>query len=569
MSFRFSPRDNRANEIAWSPWTPAAFERASDEKKPILLSISAVWCHWCHVMDETSYSDPDVIALINERFIPVRVDNDERPDINARYNMGGWPTTAFLTPDGKALTGATYLPPEQMRRALADVATYYREHADDIAQQPDRSRMSALDLRSHNEPLDDAVPTAVLDDAWAHFDAEHGGFGDAPKFPHIDLLEFLLQRSRGSHDGRAAEMLVETLRGMSNGGTYDHVEGGFFRYSTTRDWSVPHFEKMAEDHAGLLRTLAGLVIESHDAPLRATLHTATHYIRTNFYDPTTHFFAGSQDADEEYFALDAQGRAAHGAPYIDRTSYTNWTLDLASAFFACGTALDDSTLTASACATLDGVHDRLRDEDGLLFHVLRPGEAPCVRGLLTDQVAYLRALLDGYEVTGESRFLSRAQSLAALVCSRFLDETGAASDHLAADGALGRLALADHPLTENGRLALALLRLGRITQTPQPAANGILRAFAPTAGKSGIFAAALARAIEYALAPNLHLALEGPNLDSLAPLRTVALRLRNPFIAIATNLHGEGIPRALPCVGTACGAPITDPAKLGQAFEGR
>src|SRR5487761_1920450 len=127
MSFRFSPRDNRANEIAWSPWSPAAFERASNEKKPILLSISAVWCHWCHVMDETSYSDPDVIALINERFVPVRVDNDERPDINARYNMGGWPTTAFL-------------PPEQMRRALADVATYYREHADDIAQQPDRSR---------------------------------------------------------------------------------------------------------------------------------------------------------------------------------------------------------------------------------------------------------------------------------------------------------------------------------------------------------------------------------------------------------------------------------------------
>ena len=567
MSFRFSPRENRANDIAWSSWSPQAFQRANDEKKPILLSISAVWCHWCHVMDETSYSDPQVIALINERFIPIRVDNDERPDINARYNMGGWPTTAFLTPDGKALTGATYLPPEQMRRALADVATYFHDHADDIAQQPDRSRMSALDLRSHNEPLDETLLTAVLDDAWAHFDAEYGGFGDAPKFPHIDLLELLLQRSRSTRDERAAEMFVATLRGMSTGGTYDHVEGGFFRYSTTRDWSVPHFEKMAEDHAGLLRALAGLVIESRDATLRVTLQTATNYVRTNFYDAATHFFAGSQDADEIYFALDAKGRAGHKAPYIDRTSYTNWTLDLASAFFACGTALEDAALIANACATLDAAHDRLRDAEGLLFHVLRPGQAPSVRGLLTDQVAYLRAVLDAYEYTGESRFLSRAQTHAALVCSRFLDETGAASDHLASEGALGRLSLADHPLTENGRLAFALLRLGRIAQTPQPQASGILRAFAPTAGKSGIFAAALARAVEFALAPDAHITLEGQNLGSLAPLRAAALRLRNPFIVIATDLRDEAIPRALPCVGTACGAPIADPAKLAEAFE--
>ena len=119
--FHFSPRPNRAHEIDWRTWGPEAFQKAQQEDKPILLGISAVWCHWCHVMDETSYSDEGVIRLINERFVPVRVDNDQRPDVNARYNMGGWPTTAFLTPDGEAITGMTYVPPDQFRETLEQI----------------------------------------------------------------------------------------------------------------------------------------------------------------------------------------------------------------------------------------------------------------------------------------------------------------------------------------------------------------------------------------------------------------------------------------------------------------
>ena len=132
--FRFSPRPNRAAEIGWMPWGEQAFARATAEDKPILLSISAVWCHWCHVMDETSYSDAGVIDAIEQSYVPVRVDNDARPDVNARYNMGGWPTTAFLAPDGTTLTGATYLPPQQMRRALDEIARFYAERKDEIAE---------------------------------------------------------------------------------------------------------------------------------------------------------------------------------------------------------------------------------------------------------------------------------------------------------------------------------------------------------------------------------------------------------------------------------------------------
>ena len=130
--FHFSPRPNRAAEIRWRPWSAEAFDEAKADDKPILLSISAVWCHWCHVMDETTYSSDGVIDLVNREYVPVRVDNDVRPDINQRYNMGGWPTTAFLTPQGDVLTGFTYVPPDQMTDALAKVASFYRTNRPEI-----------------------------------------------------------------------------------------------------------------------------------------------------------------------------------------------------------------------------------------------------------------------------------------------------------------------------------------------------------------------------------------------------------------------------------------------------
>src|SRR5205814_7820371 len=149
-TFHFSPRPNRANEIAWQEWSSDAFEKAQREDKPLLLDISAVWCHWCHVMDETSYSDPEIISLINDRFVALRVDNDQRPDINARYNMGGWPTTAFLTPAGEVMAGMTYIPPDQMRDVLNQVSTYYKDNKASIEQKiadimANRERAAASD----------------------------------------------------------------------------------------------------------------------------------------------------------------------------------------------------------------------------------------------------------------------------------------------------------------------------------------------------------------------------------------------------------------------------------------
>ncbi len=252
-AFHFSPRPNRAGEIAWRPWGDAAFAEARAADKPVLLAISAVWCHWCHVMDETSYSDPAVISGLNERYIPVRVDNDERPDVNRRYNMGGWPTTAFLTPDGEILNGATYIPPDAMRHYVDEIADVWRDRHAEL-----ETRLRAMkeqEAHAHAQragEIDPSIVGAISALIRGQYDPEFGGFGREPKFPQPKLLRFVLDEYRRSPNEDLAGVLHKTLAAMAGGGMYDPLEGGFFRYSTTREWGIPHYEKMLEDNAELL-----------------------------------------------------------------------------------------------------------------------------------------------------------------------------------------------------------------------------------------------------------------------------------------------------------------------------
>src|SRR5207302_869402 len=209
------------------------------------------------VMDETTYSHPGVIDLVNRDYVPVRVDNDVRPDINQRYNMGGWPSTVFLTASGDILTGATYLPPDQMADALTRVGSFFRTNQAEIASRVLEAREHAASgvARSAGE-LDQGAVDSILDAVKSAYDPEYGGFGGSPKFPQTDAIVLLLEQSQVHSDPDLRRMAVHTLEQMTRGGTYDHVEGGFFRYSTTQDWSVPHFEKMLEDHAALVGALA-------------------------------------------------------------------------------------------------------------------------------------------------------------------------------------------------------------------------------------------------------------------------------------------------------------------------
>ncbi len=504
--FRFSPRPNQAHEIPWNAWGPEAFAQAEREGKPILLSISAVWCHWCHVMDETTYSDPGVIDAIRRQFVPIRVDNDERPDINARYNMGGWPTTAFLSADGTTLAGATYVPPVQMQHILTEIAQWYHDNAAQVAQRGAeiRERRLAHQTATRDDMRIEGVRDLVESIART-YDEEYAGFGEAPKFPQPELLEFLLNESEATGEARLHEMVVRTLRAMAGGGMYDRVEGGFFRYSTTRDWSVPHFEKMAEDHAGLIRVISLVLRHSPQEELRATLRSAVEYVTTVLRDPQTSTFAGSQDADEEYYALSLEERRRRRAPCVDRTLYSDRNAALAGAFCLAGAALEDDAVVANGVETLDTVHERMLDADGLLVHVHREGDRP-VCGLIGDQAAYLRASIEAHDVTNEDRFLDRAAALADTLERRLGAPDGGFYDRAPEQEHLGRLALQDKPIAENAIVAESLVRLSELLDEERyrQLAERTLSIYAKTFVHAGAFAAPYARALRRFLSSVAH-----------------------------------------------------------------
>jgi len=263
-------RSARHQPVRWQPWGEAAFARAQAEDKPILLDIGAVWCHWCHVMDRESYENPEMAERINRLFVAVKVDRDERPDVDARYQaavsaisgQGGWPLTAFLTPDGKPYFGGTYFPPDDrfgrpgLARVLETMAQVWRDRREEAIE----SASSVMAAIEHNESFSGggaeltlALVDKIAASALAQFDPRNGGFGSQPKFPHPASLDLLLQIALSRGNQQAREAFVITLARMARGGVYDQLAGGFHRYSTDERWVVPHFEKMLYDNTELLR----------------------------------------------------------------------------------------------------------------------------------------------------------------------------------------------------------------------------------------------------------------------------------------------------------------------------
>ena len=256
--------------IRWYEWGDEAFAAAQRENKPILLDIGAVWCHWCHVMDHESYDNPEVARTINENFIAVKVDRDERPDIDTRYQaavsaisgQGGWPLTAFLTPDGKPFYGGTYFPPDDrlgrpgFKRVLEAIAAAFREKHSDVREQADmvmNALSQAESFVGRSSEFSPKIVDNILRSATRMFDVEHGGFGTAPKFPHPAILDLMIDRYVRTGESHFRNIIETTLTRMARGGVYDQLAGGFHRYSVDERWTVPHFEKMSYDNSELLK----------------------------------------------------------------------------------------------------------------------------------------------------------------------------------------------------------------------------------------------------------------------------------------------------------------------------
>jgi uncharacterized protein len=301
--------------VDWHEWGEEAFARARAENKPILLDIGAVWCHWCHVIDRESYENPEIAAMINRLYVPVKVDRDERPDVDSRYQsavsaisgQGGWPLTAFLTPDGRPFFGGTYFPPEDamgrpgFKRILASIAEAFktrRAEVDTSAVALEEAVAKAEVFRAARGEFDAGIVDAVLEASLHLFDEHNGGFGQSPKFPHASAVDLLLERYQSTRDPHLLRVAERTLEAMALGGVYDQLGGGFHRYSVDERWCVPHFEKMTYDNSELLKNFLHGYQVTHRPLFRETAEGIISWVNEVLSDQVRGGFYASQDADQ-------------------------------------------------------------------------------------------------------------------------------------------------------------------------------------------------------------------------------------------------------------------------------
>lgn len=593
--------------VAWREWGTEAFAEAKAQDKPILLDIGAVWCHWCHVMDTGipgdpqhtgTYSNPVVQQRIAEHFIPIKVDNDRRPDINARYNMGGWPTTAFLTPNGDTLYGETYVHPTRMVALLDHIAGLWQTDRDSILEQAAQTRVhrAAAETPEPADALDPDTAAIVTQAILRNFDSTFGGFGNQPKFPHPDALLFALEQYALTGDTQLREFAVKTLRGMADGGMYDQYAGGFFRYSTTRDWSIPHYEKMLEDNAKLTRVyaLASQILD--DPSLMDVVRSAHAWLLSDMRDPETGAFAGSQDADKEdaYYGQPLDVRATMPTPYIDRTIYAGWNALMVSSLVARYKITGEQELLEAAIKTFKFIEQHLSEYKAetleltpgedlgqfvILHHYSANGQPQGYGGLLSDQTSFIHAGLDLFETTGDDYYRWCLVEAAEYVTEYLQDtEAGGFSDVRPAQNAIGELARPKKDMAENAEMVLALVRLSNMSQETAglQAAERTLRLFVGEYKQSSYFAASYARAVEAARQPPLHLVVVGDPADTRRwELQQAAWQIVAPgkvVETLATDKAAErgypagedGSPRAYVCIGQMCLAPVSSPEGLRE-----
>jgi len=287
--------------ITWRYWSDSTFEYAKQEDKPVLLHLTNTWSHWCRVMESTTYTDPTITAFVQQNFIAVNVDSDRYPDVNRRYNMGGYPSTIFLTPTGEILAGGTYYPPTQMLRELQRIAQSYERDKDAIYDKIPEYRAKRTQMRRKFQSSFGNFDETVMEETFklirSEFDLVNGGFGDQPKFTQPYVLRFLLAYYDRTKNVQAIKMLRQTLDAMADGGIHDHLGGGFHRYCSGRDWILPEFEKLGRHNAQMLRVYGDAGELLHDERYRSVAEGVVRYLGMTLSRRNMPGFYSSQAAD--------------------------------------------------------------------------------------------------------------------------------------------------------------------------------------------------------------------------------------------------------------------------------
>ena len=583
------------NPVDWYPWGDEAFGRARAEDKPILLSIGYSACHWCHVMEHESFEDDETARLMNERFVNVKVDREERPDVDALYldaviamtGSGGWPTTVFLTPERVPFYGGTYYPPEPahgmpaFRDVLLAISELYRERRGEVegtAKRLEEALGRAGLAAPSAEPLTDELLRDASRGLRSQFDPEWGGFGGAPKFPPASTLEFLLRMHlRG--DEQALPMVTKTLDAMAAGGMYDLVGGGFHRYAVDRTWLVPHFEKMLYDNALLASAyLHGWVVTGNDR-YRGVVEETIDYVLRELSLPEG-AFASAQDADtdgvegltftwtadegvpeellqpfedgrsiirgeldEELRARLFASREQRRKPMRDDKAIASWNGLMLAALAEAGRRLDRADWLEAATRLGEFLLGPLSDDEGRLYRTYREGRAKNT-GYLEDYADVVHGLYELHVATGELRWLEEANRLARLAVELFADDerggfflTPVHGEQLIAR----QKSFDDHPTPSgNSMLAFDLLRLARIFGDDELGrqAVGVFRLMREALSRAPhAFGHALS-ALDLHFSPPRELAVLGPVESEVA---RAALEPFQPNTVVAVG-PGDGVP---------------------------
>ena len=609
------------NPVDWHTWGEEAFALARADDRPLLVSVGYSACHWCHVMAHESFEDPATAAVMNELFVNVKVDREERPDVdaitmNATVAMsghGGWPTTVFMTPDGLPFYAGTYFPPEprhgmpSFRDVLVAVSAAWRDRRDDLVAQADHlvgaiREQSAI--HPSTEPLTEAILAESEQGIARSFEPAFGGFGRAPKFPPASVLEFLLRRG----DERALEMTRRTLDGMAAGGMYDLVGGGFHRYSVDDRWLVPHFEKMLYDNALLASAYLHAWVVTGEPRYRAVVEETLDYVvrelsldggglasaqdaDTDGVEGLTYTwepdelpiellepFEGGRlivrgDLDPELRSQLLAVRALRTQPFRDDKAIASWN-GLALAVLAeAGYRLERPDWLDAARRVAEFLLGALSTEDGRLLRSWRAGRTSGA-GYLDDYANVAHGLIELHTATGEARWLEEAHRVALLAIELFADDEHGGFFLAPLDGEelVARTKdLDDNPLPSgNTMLAHVLLRLARIwgDDELERRAVGVLRLVALTRAPTA-FGWALC-ALDLYLSPPRELAIVGGVHSpvaraALAPFRpstVVAVGPAESIPLLAGKTLVDGKPAVYVCERFACQAPVTDPKEL-------
>ena len=629
------------NPVDWFPWGEEALAKAKTEDKPLLLSIGYAACHWCHVMEHESFEDDDIAALMNERFVNVKVDREERPDVDAIYmsatqaltGHGGWPMTVFCTPEGVPFLAGTYFPPEDrqgmpsFRRVLEHVHELWQTRRNDLLTQGQRV-LDAIEKgtpRASKEPLGGNLLVGAAAQIMRNHDPVHGGFGQAPKFPQAPVLEFMLRMHKRPGIREAVEL---TLHKMALGGIYDHLGGGFARYSVDATWTVPHFEKMLYDNAQLARVYTHAWQAFKDSLYERIAVETLEYLMRDMRD-TTGGFHSSEDADSEgvegkfyvwdadeftsiapdaveYYGVTASGnfeghniltardasappadarralldaRSKRIRPGKDDKVLTSWNGLAIAALAEAGATFGRDDFVRAAREAAGFALGTLRTGPGELLHTYRAGKAH-VTGLLEDYAYLADGLLALWEATFEREWLDAAVELADAAVLRFGDPSGGG---FFAAGSDTDLIVRQKELVESATpspgavLSLVLQRLSHLfddRMLAQPAIDALRVAHlymqrAPQAVATWLSALDfyVSTPKEIAFTGPLDAALLGVMNERFLPNRVIAALTNGSAardIALLKDKPATDAPTAYVCEKFVCQAPTSDPDELAR-----